>query len=126
MMRPMPLYRMNSATARPIQPSSTRWVAWPSASAASTAAVLMTSFRLSVAVACRVEEPMRLPMARLNTAIHSFTPMLPTSTATVSQLKATGVGCKILSRLVRASSKPMTMISTETASPARYSMRAWP
>ena len=117
---------MNSATARPIQPSSTRCVACPSTSAASTAAVLMTSLRLSVAVASSVAEPMRLPMVRLNIAIHSFTPMLPASTATVSQLNATGVGCKILPKLVRASSKPMTMISTDTARPARYSMRAWP
>ncbi|MPN01762.1 hypothetical protein SDC9_148974 [bioreactor metagenome] len=43
-----------------------------------------------------------------------------------SRLKVTCDGCKIFSKLVRASSTPIAMMSNATESPARYSMRACP
>ena len=49
-----------------------------------------------------------------------------TSTTTVSQPKLTGVGSSVLAKLSLNSYTPMTKIITETASPARYSYRAWP
>ena len=58
--------------------------------------------------------------------IQSLTRMDASSTATMSQLKATSVGCRTLAKLSFRSSTPMTRIMTETASPARYSYRAWP
>ena len=64
---------------------------------------------------------MRRPTSRLKAAIHSFTRIEAASTATATRLKSTGVGCRIFSRLLLASSTPMTKIITATASPARYS-----
>ena len=81
---------------------------------------------LSAAVAIRVWEPMNFPSPRLKKYIHSFTPMDPASTRTRGRENSTGVGWRIFSKLVRASSKPMTTISAATASPERYSYRAWP
>ena len=123
---PTPLHKINSATPRPIQPSSSSPVRPETTLAASTAAVEITSLRLSMAVASSAAEPMRLPTFLLKAAIHSFTPMESSSTATVTRLNSTAVGDRILPMLERASSTPMTRIITETASPARYSMRAWP
>ena len=65
-------------------------------------------------------------MVRLRWLIHSLTRMDATSTTTVSQPKLTGVGSSVLAKLSLNSSTPMTRIITETASPARYSYRAWP
>ena len=117
---------MNSATARPIQPSSRQCVSAETASETSTAAVLITSLRLSAAVASSAAESIRFPSVRLNEASHSFTAMDSTSTAAVTGLSAVSCGCRIFSTPLLASSSPMTRIITDTASPAMYSMRAWP
>ena len=94
--------------------------------AARTAAVVMTSLRASAAVASSVSESMAVPICRFSLLIQSLTRMDAISTATMSQLKATSVGCRTLAKLSFKSSTPMTRIMTETASPARYSYRAWP
>ena len=97
-----------------------------SAEAASTVPVAMTSLRASAAVAISVSDWMVWPMRRLSTLIHNLTRMETTSTAAASQPNCTGVGCSTLAKLSLSSSTPMTKIMTETASPARYSYRAWP
>ena len=94
--------------------------------AARTAAVVMTSLRLSAAVASSVSEPIAFPSDRLNAIIHSFTPMESSSTATSAGENEMGCGCKMRSNDDRASSAPMTKISAATARPEMYSMRAWP
>ena len=123
---PKPLHRIKHATARPIQPSSIQCVTCAIPHAASTAAVEITSLRLSMAVASSAAEPMRLPRLRLNAAIQSFTPMESSSTAAETALNDMGAGCRMRSTPERASSAPITRIITDTASPTRYSMRAWP
>ena len=125
--RPQPEIRMNAATPTPIRPSSTSQpVTRHSTAAMSTALVLSTSLRLSAAVAMRVSEPMIRPMVRLKPLIHSLTRMDAISTATVSQLNTTGVGCSTLTTDSFSSEKPMPRMVTLTTSPARYSYRAWP
>ena len=122
-----PLYKINSDTAMPISPSSrAKPVTWVSTAAIKTTLVVITSLRASAAVASSVSESMRRPMVRLRWLIHSLTRMDATSTTTVSQPKLTGVGSSVLAKLSLNSSTPMTKIITETASPARYSYRAWP
>ena len=69
---------------------------------------------------------MMRPMVRLKPLIHSLTRMDAASTATVSPLKTTGVGCSTLTTDSFSSEKPMPRMVTLTASPARYSYRAWP
>ena len=120
-----PLYRMNAATPRPIKPSRrVKPDSFVSTVAARTAAVVMTSLRASAAVASRVSDSMSVPILWLSLAIQSLTRMEAASTATMTQLKSTAVGCSTFAKLSFSSSTPMTRIMTETASPARYSYRA--
>ena len=90
------------------------------------AAVVITSLRLSCAVARRAVEPMRRLSPPQNSAIHSFTRIDAPRTAKLRAENATGSGCRIFSKDERASSAPTSRISTETNKPERYSMRAWP
>ena len=92
----------------------------------STALVVITSFRLSLAVASSVVEPMRRPMFVLNAAIQHLTTMDAASTPTLTQLNTIGSGAKILPTLLRSSSTPMARIITATVMPERYSNRPWP
>ena len=82
--------------------------------------------RLSAAVAISAPEWMRPPTFLLNRAIQSFTRIEAASTPTVTQLKVTGVGARILPRLVFPNSSPITSTITATARPDRYSNRACP
>ena len=84
-------------TARPIQPSSCQCVSAETASETSTAAVLITSLRLSAAVASSAAESIFLPSVRLNEASHSFTAMDSANTAAVTGLSAVSCGCRIFS-----------------------------
>ena len=119
---PMPPYKMNTATPRPITPSTRAMpVSLVTNSDTSTAAVEITSLRLSAAVAISTSESIMQPMRRLKAAIQSFTRIDAASTATLSQLNAAICGCQILPRLSLPSSKPMTRIITETARAAIYS-----
>ena len=86
--------------------------------------MVMTSLRASAAVASRVSDSMSVPILWLSLAIQSLTRMEAASTATMTQLKSTAVGCSTFAKLSFNSSTPMTRIMTETASPARYSYRA--
>ena len=52
--------------------------------------------------------------------------MEATSTATVSRLNCTAVGCSTLTTDSFSREKPMPSTVTLTTSPARYSYRAWP
>ena len=87
----------------------------------STALVEMTSLRLSAAVAIRVSDSMVRPTRRLKTLIHSFTRMEAHSTATVSRLKPTSSGWRILPADSFSRLRPMAMIMVLTARPATYS-----
>ena len=119
-----PLYKMNRATPRPIQPSTGMPDHFSIKAATKTAPVVMQSLRLSAAVARSVVESMRLARFRLNRFIQNFTAMEATSTAAAVRVKLTGVGWKILSTEVFTSSTPMTTIKAATPSPLRYSARA--
>ena len=88
--------------------------------------MVITSLRLSLAVASSVVEPMRRPIFALNAAIHSFTSIDAASTPTLTQLNTIGSGAKILPTLLRSSSTPMARIITATVMPERYSNRPWP
>ena len=88
---------------------------------ASTAAVLMTSLRESIAVAVSVSESMRRPMVRLNTAIQSFTTMESASTATSAPENSVGVGAMIFWMDESVRLMPMVSTSAATTRPARYS-----
>ena len=123
---PMPDQTMKAATARPMGPSRCTPVNAPMTQAASTAAVEITSLRLSLAAADRAAESMRLPSTRLNRAIHSFTAMESKSTSARGTEKATGAGCRIFSMEDLPSSTPISRISAATARPVMYSTRAWP
>ena len=57
------------------------------------------------------------PMVRLKPLIHSLTRMDAISTATVSQLNITGVGCSTLTTDSFSSEKPMPRMVTLTTSP---------
>ena len=123
---PAPLYRINSATIKPTIPSTLQLVTASITAASSTAAVVKTSLRLSAEVASKADDWIWFPSRLLNTASHSFTAMEPARTSTVTAEKLTGEGAKIFSTEDFANSKPMTTIIAATASPDKYSKRAWP
>ena len=121
-----PLYRIKTATARPMYPSTFQSVSASTTAASRTAPVEIASLRLSAAVARTVDEPMWFPSLVLNRDSHSFTKTEPTSTAIMGIEASTAVGCRIFPTEVFASSKPITTIMAATARPDRYSKRAWP
>ena len=91
-----------------------------------TAPVLMTSLRLSAAVASRVAERISRPTWRLKAAIQNFTRMEAARIRMDAIPVVMGSGERIFWMLVFASSAPMSRIITLTASPERYSVRPCP
>lgn len=67
-------------------------------------------------------------LCRPQTVLASYLWLLALAAAilVVMLLMLHGVGSSVLAKLSLNSSTPMTKIITETASPARYSYRAWP
>ena len=94
--------------------------------AASTAEVVITSLRLSAAVASSAFEFILLPIFRLNSIINSFTNMEAHSTHTAVNENSIGSGLINFSTELLPSSRPMKSIITATVRPAIYSIRAWP
>ena len=84
------------------------------------------SDRASAAVAAMAEELMRRPRFLLKKYIHSFTPMEAARIAVERREKATSSGWRIFPTALLNSSTPTSMMATDTASPARYSIRPWP
>ena len=117
---------MNSATIMPATPSIGKSVYCPPISAASTTVVATTSESESVAVAAIEAEFIRFAILRLNQNSHTFTSMAAISTPIAAYENSVGEGVMIFSIEDHASSKPMNIISTETISPATYSILPWP
>ena len=112
---------MNSATASPTQPSIFISKKYAAAQPTSTAAVAMTSLRLSAEAAFSVVERILRPREPKNSDIQSLTSAPATSTAKVSTLGSTASGRMTFFAELNASSAPMTSISAATTSPERYS-----
>ena len=112
---------MKAPTASPAQPSRSNPVTWEITAEARTAAVEITSFVESTAVASRVSESIARPRRRLNVAIHSFTSIEATSTTTTAGPNSVGSGWTIFSTDDPSRLMPMAHTSTATTSPARYS-----
>ena len=117
---------MNSDTAMPITPSILTSYKCSTMEAASTAEVVITSLRLSAAVASRAFEFILLPIFRLNSIINSFTNMEAHSTHTAVSENSIGSGLINFCTELLPSSRPMKSIITATVRPAMYSIRAWP
>ena len=88
---------------------------------ARTAAVAMTSFLESTAVASSVSDEMARPRRRLNADIQSLTAIEAASTSTTAGPKSTSSGWKILSAELVTRLRPMAHTRTATTRPARYS-----
>ena len=86
----------------------------------------MTSFLLSVPVAMSATESILFPSPMLNMACQTLIAMAATSTATVAVLNTNSSGCITFPADERKSCTPTTIMSTETRSPVRYSIRACP
>ena len=86
--------------------------------------MVITSFRLSAAVASRVSEWIFWPRLWLKADIQNFTRIETPRTRAGTRPKRMAWGWKIFSRELLPSSTPMTRIRADTASPARYSYRA--
>ena len=117
---------MTSDTIAPAQPSMFTPVKRAMRVAARTMVVAHTSERLSVAVASTAAELMRLPTARLYSAMYSFTRIEPIRMQMDRMLKSTASGWMILVTEVLARSKPIIRITKDTTRPAMHSKRPWP
>ena len=98
----------------------------PASVPSSTTAVEAISLKLSAAVAIMAAESIFLPSLRLKRYIQPLTKMETGRMMSGSREKSTGWGERIFWKEVLPSSKPMSRMTTETASPERYSTRPWP